>query len=429
MILGRIRATSGNTGEPLGPSRVGEGDLRAQHALSVCLFAVLTLASSLARAQTLEAVAPADTRIEIVRARSGDTLASLLMRMGVPSADAQDASSAIQRHWNPRELKVDQEITLDFGRLGLEAIRLPAGLDRIVQATRRADGHFASFAEPRALARVPRYAIGIIKTSLYEAAVDAGVPLPLLSEMVHAFSYDVDFQREVQPGDSFELLYERIAERNGKTVANGDLVYASMTLSGKTLRIYRYVEPRTRVVDYFNGQGQSVKKALLKTPIDGAHLTSSFGMRMHPILGYSLMHRGVDFGAVTGTPIMAAGDGVVEKAAADPGYGNLVLLRHNVTYETAYAHMSRFANGIKPGVRVRQGQVIGYVGATGRATGPHLHYEVRINSAQVNPLSIKMMPGRKLAGRELTVIRAVADELDRQLLSLRQDILVAAAHN
>jgi len=403
--------------------------LRAQHALSVCLIAILSLASSLVRAQTLEAVAPADTRTEIVHVRSGDTLASLLVRTGVLPGDAQDAVSAIQRFWNPRELKVDQEITLDFGRVGLEAIRLPAGLDRMVQATRRADGHFASSAEPRALARVPRYAIGVIKTSLYEAAVDAGVPLPLLSEMVHAFSYDVDFQREVQPGDSFELLYERITERGGKTVATGDLVYASMTLSGKTLRIYRYVEPGTHVVDYFNSQGQSVKKALLKTPIDGARLTSGFGMRMHPILGYSLMHRGVDFGAATGTPIMAAGDGVVEKATADAGYGNLVLLRHNATYETAYAHMSRFASGIRPGVRVRQGQVIGYVGATGRATGPHLHYEVRINSAQVNPLSIKMMPGRKLGGHELNAFRTGADELDRQLLALRQDILVAAAHN
>jgi murein DD-endopeptidase MepM/ murein hydrolase activator NlpD len=301
--------------------------------------------------------------------------------------------------------------------------------DHVISVTRRADGHFVASAEPRALTRVPRYAIGVIKTSLYDAAVEAHVPLPLLSEMAHAFSYDVDFQREVQPGDSFEIVYERMADGSGRTIANGDLVYAAMTLSGKTLRVYRYVVSGTHVAEYFNGQGQSVRKALLRTPIDGARLTSGFGMRMHPILGYSTMHRGIDFGAATGTPIMAAGDGVVEQAGPNAGYGNFVLLRHNATYETAYGHMSRFASGIKPGVHVRQGQAIGYVGATGLATGPHLHYEVRINRDQVNPLSIKMMPGPKLVGHQLQAFRAVADELDRQVLSLRQENLVAAARN
>jgi len=395
----------------------------------VGILAVLVLAPAWARAQTLEAQPPTDARTEIVHVKRGETLTSLLLRTGVPRADAQAAVTAIQRHWNPRELKLDQEITLDFGRKGLEAVHLEAALDRIVSVARRDDGHFAAVAEPRALTRVPRYAVGIIKTSLYDAAVEAKIPLPLLSEMARAFSYDVDFQREVQPGDSFEVLYERIADRSGRTVAAGDLAYASMTLSGKTLRVYRYVVPGTRVAEYFNGQGQSVRKALLRTPIDGARLTSSFGMRMHPILGYSTMHRGIDFGAGTGTPIMAAGDGVVEKAGAEGGYGNLVLLRHNATYETAYAHMSRFAAGVRPGAHVRQGQVIGYVGATGLATGPHLHYEVRIKREQVNPLSIKMMPGPKLASRELRAFRDVADELDQQVLRLRQDSLIAAARN
>jgi murein DD-endopeptidase MepM/ murein hydrolase activator NlpD len=152
-------------------------------------------------------------------------------------------------------------------------------------------------------------------------------------------------------------------------------------------------------------------------------------MRLHPILGYSTMHRGIDFGAATGTPIMAAGDGIVEKAGPNAGYGNFVLLRHNATYETAYGHMSRFASGIKPGVHVRQGQVIGYVGATGLATGPHLHYEVRIRDDQVNPLTIKMMPGPTLAGLELRAFHAVADELDRQVVSLRQNTFIAAVRN
>ena len=405
------------------------GHLRAHNALSACLAIVLVLASSTLFAQTVEPAASADTRTDIVHARRGETLTSLLVRTGASKADAQEAMAAILRHWNPRALKADQEITIDFGQGRLQAVQLEAALDRIISVTRRADGHFAASAETRTLTRVPRYAIGVIKTSLYDAAVQAHVPLPLLSEMVRAFSYDVDFQREVQPGDSFELLYERMADTSGRTVATGDLVYAAMTLSGKTIRVYRYVVAGTHVAEYFNGQGQSVRKALLRTPIDGARLTSGFGMRMHPILGYSTMHRGIDFGAATGTPILAAGDGVVEQVGPHAGYGNFVLLRHNATYETAYAHMSRFAAGIKSGMHVRQGQVIGYVGATGLATGPHLHYEVRVNRDQVNPLSIKMMPGPMLAGRELRAFRAVADEFDRQALSLRRDNQVAAARN
>jgi murein DD-endopeptidase MepM/ murein hydrolase activator NlpD len=352
-----------------------------------------------------------------------------LVRRGVPPADAQDAATAIQRLWNPRELKSEQDITLDFDRGSLASLQIEARPDRLLSAMRGNDGHFKASAAPRPLARVPRHAMGIIKTSLYEAAINAHVPLPLLSEMVRAFSYDVDFQREVQPGDTFEILYERVADTSGRTVATGDLIYASMTLSGKTLRVYRYVPRGAHAADYFNNQGQSVRKALLRTPIDGARLTSSFGMRLHPILGYSTMHRGIDFGAAPGTPIMAAGEGAVEKAGPNAGYGNLVVIRHNATYETAYAHMSRFAAGIKPGVHVRQGQVIGYVGATGLATGPHLHYEVRIHSDQVNPITIKMMPGPTLAGSELRVFHTVADELDRQVLSHRQDRLIAAVRN
>ena len=403
--------------------------MRVRRALSACLVIVLVLASGTLFAQTVEPAAPTATRTDIVHARRGETLTSLLVRTGASQADAQEAMAAILRHWNPRALKTDQEITIDFGQGRLQAVQLEAALDRIVSVTRGTNGHFTASAETRTLTRVPRYAIGVIKTSLYDAAVQAHVPLPLLSEMVRAFSYDVDFQREVQPGDSFELLYERMADAGGRTVATGDLVYAAMTLSGKTLRVYRYVVAGTHVAEYFNGQGQSVRKALLRTPIDGARLTSGFGMRMHPILGYSTMHRGIDFGAAPGTPIMAAGDAVVEQAGPNAGYGNFVLLRHTATYETAYGHMSRFAAGIKPGVHVRQGQVIGYVGATGLATGPHLHYEVRVKHDQVNPLSIKMMPGPMLTGRELRAFRVAADELDRQATSLRRDNQVAAARN
>jgi len=204
--------------------------VRAQRVLFNAVAALTMLAPVIARSQTLEAFAPSDARTEIVHVRRGETLTGLLVRRGVAPTDAQEAAAAMQRLWNPRELKNEQEITLDFDQGSLQSLQIQAKPDRMLWAARRSDGHFTASAETRALARVPRHAIGIIKTSLYEAAIDAHVPLPLLSELVRAFSYDVDFQREVQPGDSFELLYERITDRNGRTVGTGDLIYASMTL-------------------------------------------------------------------------------------------------------------------------------------------------------------------------------------------------------
>ena len=390
------------------------------------IVAGLLSAAGLARADTAIREAAFESGRQIVRVKRGDTLNTLLLRWGANPNEAQEVAAALRQVWNPRELKIGQEVALEFSAAGLETIEIAANLDHAVRAQRGQDGHFSPASMPRNLLRVPRLAVGTIKSSLYEAAVDAGVPLPVLQEMTRAFSYDVDFQREVQPGDTFEVLFENIADRKGAVIANGAVIYAAMTLSGHRLRVYRFV-PDGAFADFFNPAGQSVKKALLRTPIDGARLTSGFGARMHPILGYTRMHRGVDFGALQGTPIMAAGDGIVEKAGHDSGYGNLVLLRHNGNYETAYAHMSRFGSGIKAGARVHQGQVIGYVGMTGLATGPHLHYEIRIGGTQVNPLSVKMAPGRNLAGGELRAFRAVAEEVDRQLFSLRQDLNLVAS--
>jgi len=392
------------------------------------IASLLALVVGLLGAASLASADPSsrETERQIVRVRRGDTLTTLLVHWGASPPEAQDVASALRPIWNPRELRIGQEVTLQFGEVGLETIEIAANLDHAVRAQRNADGHFSPTSMPRNLARVPNLSIGTIKTSLYEAAVIAGVPQPVLQEMTRAFSYDVDFQREVQPGDTFEVLFENIVDKRGEVIANGSVIYASMTLSGHTLRVYRFL-PEGGFADFFNPAGQSVKKALLRTPIDGARLTSGFGQRMHPILGYSRMHRGVDFGAAQGTPIMAAGDGVVEKAGPDRGYGNFVLLRHNGNYETAYAHLSRFGSGIKAGARVHQGQIIGYVGMTGLATGPHLHYEVRLGGNQVNPLSVKMAPGRNLAGNELRAFHAVSDEVDRQLISLRQDLNLVAS--
>jgi murein DD-endopeptidase MepM/ murein hydrolase activator NlpD len=248
------------------------------------------------------------------------------------------------------------------------------------------------------------------------------VPAGVLGEMIGAFSYDVDFQREVQPGDGFTVLYRRIHDEFGRPTGLGRLVYAEMVLSGTRLRLYRFT-PNGGEPGYFNAVGENIKKPLLRTPVDGARLTSGFGMRLHPLLGYSRMHRGVDFGAPSGTAVYAAGDGVVVRAGRVSGYGNYVEIEHNPQYTTAYGHLSAFAHGLHDGERVRQGEVIGYVGMTGLATGPHLHYEVHYQGAQIDPLSVKMPALIRLAGDDLKAFETNRNAVERELYDLRQDLV------
>ena len=247
----------------------------------------------------------------------------------------------------------------------------------------------------RQLQRVALGAEGRIDNNLSTAARDAGLPMSVLVEMIRIFSFDVDFQRELQSGDSFEVLYEALFEDDGSLAKTDGVLYASLTLSGERLDMYNFT-PQSGHDDFFDRKGQSVRKTLMRTPIDGARLSSRFGMRKHPVLGYSRQHKGVDFAAPRGTPIYAAGDGVIESAGRNGGYGKYLRIRHNSTYKTAYGHMTRIAKGMRRGKRVRQGQIIGYVGSTGRSTGPHLHYEVLRSGRQVNPLKIKLPSGEKL---------------------------------
>jgi len=379
-----------------------------------------------AMATLAEPAEPASTDSRVVRVETGDTLMGLLVDAGVAPGDAQEAITALKPVWNARDLKVGQEIALQFTAERLQELRFTPALDRDLIVQRDDGRHFGARAEQRPLTRTVELATGAIHSSLFEAASDAGVPSTVLAEMIRAFSYDVDFQREIHPDDSFEMMFERLYDEHGTAVGAGNLVYASMTLSGTRLRLYRYT-PGTAGSDFFNARGESVRKALLRTPVDGARLSSGFGMRHHPILGYTKMHRGVDFAVPSGTPIMAAGDGVVRDAGWHGDYGNLVVLRHNGTFETAYAHMSHVASGLHRGQRVRQGQVIGYVGASGRATGPHLHYEVRIRGEATNPMSVKMQPGQQLAGKELATFHTVAEAVDHKLLALYGQTTVAAA--
>ena len=353
----------------------------------------------------------------IVAVRRGDTLMDILLSLGLARAEAHEAVSALAAVFDPRGLRPGQEITFSFapGDSGaLVGAWLAARADRDVGLTREPGGRFTAHQRERALSLEATRAAGMVRTSLYEAGLATGVPVQVMVEMIRIFSFDVDFQRDIQPGDAFEILFERFRDDTGRVAKDGAVRYASLLLSGRRLAVYRYID-RDGNVDYYNEKGESVRKALLKTPIDGARLTSGFGSRMHPILGYSAFHKGVDFGAVSGTPIQAAGDGTIEMKGWFGGYGNYVRLRHNSEYATAYAHMSRYAAGIAEGGRVRQGQIIGFVGTTGRSTGAHLHYEVLRRGAQINPMGVKFPTGRRLDGVDFVAFKHARIEVDRSL--------------
>ena len=244
---------------------------------------------------------------------------------------------------------------------------------------------------------------GEITTSLYQAMKKAGLSELIITEIIRIYSFDVDFQRDIYEGDYFEALFTRRKNDQGKTVQIEDPEYLVLSSRGTPLIYYLY--SNDEFSEYFDENGKGMTKSLMKTPINGARLSSNYGMRKHPILGYNKMHKGVDFAAPTGTPIFAAGNGVVEFAGKNGSYGNYIRIRHDSTYKTAYAHLNGFKKGVYGGVRVKQGDVIGFVGSTGRSTGPHLHYEIIVNGKQVNPSTLKLPSGRKLNDQQLEELK------------------------
>jgi len=257
----------------------------------------------------------------------------------------------------------------------------------------------------------------IIKNNLYNSAIDSGIEPNIIVEFARIFGFEVDFQRDIRQGDWFEILYERFEDDNNKVRETGKIIYASMFVNGEEINLYNF--KFNKIEDFYDIKGKSITKSLMKTPINGARLSSSFGMRKHPILGYNKMHRGTDFAAPSGTPIMASGSGTVTRARWCGGGGNCVKIKHNSTYETIYAHMKAFAKGIKEGRKVKQGQIIGYVGSTGLSTGPHLHYEVLVNGKKVNSQRLKLPSGKILSGEERNQFELDRIKIDLKLASLR----------
>jgi murein DD-endopeptidase MepM/ murein hydrolase activator NlpD len=228
--------------------------------------------------------------------------------------------------------------------------------------------------------------------------------------MINLYGYELDFQRDLHGGDRFEMLVESFYSEDGKKLRDGNVLFSSLMLKNRTIEIYMH--KINNKVEYFDAKGNSVRKSLLRTPINGARVSSGFGMRRHPILGYSKMHKGTDFAAITGTPILAAGNGLVVFAGKKGGYGNYIEIKHNKEYSTAYAHANNFSKKIKKGIKVQQGEVIAYVGSTGRSTGPHLHFELIHKGQQINPSSVKSMSGIRLAGKELLKFNKRKQEID-----------------
>ena len=257
----------------------------------------------------------------------------------------------------------------------------------------------------------------MIKNNLYSSALEVDIEPNIIIEFARIFGFEVDFQRDIRSGDWFEIYYEKFKDEDNKVRDTGKIIYASMFVNGEEINLYNFKYKNEE--EYYDTKGKSITKSLMKTPINGARLSSSFGMRKHPILGYNKMHRGTDFAAPSGTPIMASGSGTVTRARWCGGGGNCVKIKHNSTYETVYAHMKSFARGVKEGRKVKQGQIIGYVGSTGLSTGPHLHYEVIVNGKKVNSQRLKLPSGKILKGDEREKFELARIKIDLKLSELR----------
>ena len=378
----------------------------------------------------------AETGFTEIAIGRGDTLIGILRRAGFSMADCRAAADAAKTVYNLRKLRAGGRIehraaagpadSGDAAESGesAESAAPPLGAVRIhvdaasrVDVVRLEDGSYAAGFVEKRLYRALRRVAGVVDRNFHGALSAAGAPANIISAAARILGYSVDFQRDVRSGDEFSIVFESFLDEDGDEAMFGDVEYASMVLSDKPFTLYRYEFPDGRH-DYFDKNGRSGRKALMRTPIDGARLTSGFGSRRHPISGFTRMHRGVDFGAPAGTPIYAAGDGIVERAGRNGGYGRYIRIRHNGMYKTVYAHMSRFAAGVRAGKRVSQGDTIGYVGSSGLSTGPHLHYEVIYDGKQVNPLSIELPLGEPLDSSDLVAFtphRRALDRLSREL--------------
>jgi len=335
--------------------------------------------------------------------QKGDNYQNIIDTIDLPYSEKEIFLTTIKKQKEIKSLKQNQQIYFKIDRKNNSRIikfKIEVNKKKDILFLRDASlNTFSSKILEKNLTKVLKFKEGIIENSLYNTAINLGIKPNIIIEFARLYGFQVDFQRDIWKGDSFQIIYEQFENEDGSLIENGDIIFSNLNTQGNNLNLYMF-ELKKNDIDYFDENGKSMKKTLMKTPINGARLSSPFGKRKHPILGFTKMHTGTDFAAPTGTPIMASGDGVVTRAQWCGGGGNCVKIKHNSVYQTVYAHMSKFGRGIKKGVRVKQGQIIGYVGSTGLSTGPHLHYEVIENGRKINSQKLKLPSGKTLKGKQ-----------------------------
>jgi len=347
--------------------------------------------------------------------KSGDTYESIINGLKINQKEKKLFIKSVAKHKSLKILRTGQKIYFKIDKMGNSKIlefKIETGKKNEMIFLRNLNSAiFTSKLIEKNFSKEINYKESIITSSLYNTAVNVGIKPNIIIEFARLYGFQVDFQRDIWKNDSFQIIYEEFKNEKGKVVDTGEIIFANLNLQNTNLQLYRFEYEKNKI-DYFDENGKSVRKTLMKTPINGARLSSSFGKRKHPILGYTKLHAGTDFAAPKGTPIMASGDGIVSRAKWCGGGGNCVKIKHNSKYQTVYAHMSKFGRGIKKGVRVKQGQIIGYVGSTGLSTGPHLHYEVIENGKKINSQKLKLPSGKILKGKERKLFEVSKIKID-----------------
>jgi len=353
--------------------------------------------------------------------QNNDTIEKILKKHNVIISDINNIASAIDSKklsnvFAKTEIKII--IKEEFGDNKIVGLSYPLNEITTVEIKKNKD----EFLVTKNVLKLQKKEVVLsktIKNNLYSSAIEAGIEPNIIVEFANIFGFEVDFQRDIRNGDKFEVYYERYIDDDNIVRNTGKIIYASMFVNNRELSLYNFNFNKKK--GYYDEDGKSVIKTLMKTPINGARLSSSFGLRKHPILGYNKLHQGTDFAARTGTPIMASGSGIILRAQKYKGYGNYVSIKHNSTYITAYGHMSKYGRGIRKGVKVNQGQIIGYVGSTGMSTGPHLHYEVIKNGKRINSQRLKLPTGKTLTNKARNKFEVERIKIDVKLAALRKN--------
>ncbi len=352
--------------------------------------------------------------------KSGDSVEKILKKVNIKSSEIQTIVNEYKKYSKNNKLLPGNEIDIIIKKSIsnkdnlVEKFSIPITKSTTVEIIKDEMGNIQSQKIITQLYKKQVLAENVIKNSLYKSAIDAKINSSTIIEFARIFGFEIDFQRDIRKNDYFQIVYDKFFDENGSFVKSGSIYYAHMSVNGREITLYRFGNDKN--YSYFDINGKSVEKALMKSPINGARLSSPFGMRKHPILGFNKKHNGTDFAAPSGTPIMASGSGTIVAAKWCGGGGNCIKIKHNSTYTTVYAHMKNFAKGMKAGKKVRQGEIIGYVGSTGMSTGPHLHYEVRLNGKSVNSQTLKLPSGKILKGEERQNF-----EIDR----IKTDVLIS----